>query len=164
MIEFPTRESVLAFIEANPDANAQKDIARGLGLKGPARTELRRILKLLEEEGVLSRTGRRRVTLGEKPPPTGVVVIEREDDAGALFGRVDGREGRYGPELVVLPKAGRRADKVRYEVGDRALSRIDKTAHGWTAHPIKKVGSAREDRIVGVFHANDYGGRVAPAS
>ena len=58
-MSFPDRETVLAFLKKNPDATTKQEIARGLKVKGRERQTLRAILKDLEADGTLTKTGRR---------------------------------------------------------------------------------------------------------
>ena len=58
-MSFPDKQTVLEFLKQNPDATTKQDIARGLKVKGRERQTLRAILKELEADGTLTKTGRR---------------------------------------------------------------------------------------------------------
>ena len=58
-MSFPDRETVLDFINKNPSLTTKQEIARGLKVKGRERQHLRAILKELEADGTLERTGKR---------------------------------------------------------------------------------------------------------
>ncbi len=45
MRRFPSKDEILDWIRDNPGAGGKRDIARAFGLKGPARIELKRLLK-----------------------------------------------------------------------------------------------------------------------
>jgi ribonuclease R len=157
----PTREQVLAYLEKNPSHGAKRDIARGLDVAAEHRAELRSILNQLEEEGALIRTGKRAFQPAEQPPPSGMVKFERIDEHGDLVGRAIGRDGVYGPDIIL--QAGGKGPAPG--VGDRALCNIEKGRDGvWRARVIRKVDAAPETSIVGVYKANKFGGQVEPAS
>jgi ribonuclease R len=164
----PTRELVLDYLEKNPSHGAKRDIARGLNVAVEHKPELRRILNELEAEGALVRTAKRAFQPAEMPPPTGVVKFERIDRDGDLIGRAVGRDGPYGPDIVFSGGAGHRKGQgrdVAVGVGDRALARVSKGAEGvWHAKVIKKLDSAPETSLIGVYRANKFGGVVEPTS
>ena len=54
-----SKEIVLNFLEDNPHITTKRDIARALHITGKGRTELRHILKELEDDGKLERTAKR---------------------------------------------------------------------------------------------------------
>ena len=58
-MSFPDRQTVLDFLRDNPGATSKQDIARGLKVKGRERQTLRGILKELEADGTLTKTGKR---------------------------------------------------------------------------------------------------------
>ena len=87
-----TRETVLEYLAQNPGDTNKRDIAKGLGVSGESRRELRLILKQLEDEGVISRIGKRSFSRADAPPPTGVVEFERVDEHGELIGRAVGKD------------------------------------------------------------------------
>lgn len=165
----PTREMVLDYLEKNPSHGAKRDIARGLDVPTEHKAELRRILNELEAEGALVRTAKRAFQPAEMPPPTGIVRFERIDREGDLIGRAMGKEGPYGPDIVYVGSSGSNHRKGQREialgVGERALCRIEKSRDGtWRARAIKKIDSAPETSLVGVYRANRYGGVVQPTS
>ena len=158
-----TRQTVLDYIAANPGDTNKRDIAKGLGVSGEARRDLRLILKQLEDEGVLSRVGKRAFARADTPPPTGVVQFVGIDEHGELIGRASGKEGLFGPEIVYAGPRGRRRDPDP-GMGDRALCDIEKGRDGlWRARMIKKL-EKRQTSLLGVFEAHAQGGRVISTS
>lgn len=156
---------VLDYIEKHPGAGAKRDIARGLNLAVEHKAELRRILNQLEGEGRLERTGKRSFQQAGRPPETGIVRFERIDSDGELIGRAAGRDGPYGPDLFYHPARSRSDRAAAVGIGDRALCRIEKTAHGtWRATVIRKIEALPETSLIGVFRSNRYGGVVEPTS
>ena len=55
MTKLPLRAEILDWIAQHPSQIAKRDLARAFGLKGDARIELKRLLKSLEDEGVLQK-------------------------------------------------------------------------------------------------------------
>lgn len=159
-----TREAVLEYMAANPGQTSKRDIARGLGAKGKERSELRAILKTLENDGTLERTGRRKWNPANQPPPTGIILFERIDSDGDLIGRAQGDNGPFGPDIVYAGVASKRREPAP-TIGDRALCKISQDANGWSARMIKKLGQAKElNTLTGLFTRNAHGGRVVSAS
>ncbi|MEL7129864.1 MAG: RNB domain-containing ribonuclease, partial [Pseudomonadota bacterium] len=159
-----SRASVLAFLADNPEVTTKRDIARALGVTGKGRTELRHILKELEADGTLERTGKRAWVPAGRPPPTGVVAFEQIDDFGDLVGRAVGREGPYGPNIVYAGVQGKRRE-AEPGIGDKALCKVYETEQGWRAKLIKKLSRETNVQLTGLFTSmRNGGGRVAPAN
>ena len=54
MRHFPTKDEILDWVRQNPDTAGKREIARAFGIKGGGRVELKRILRELADEGLLS--------------------------------------------------------------------------------------------------------------
>ena len=54
MKKIPDKTTILEWILENPTQNTKRDIARAFGLKGAGKIDLKRILKELSSEGLLS--------------------------------------------------------------------------------------------------------------
>lgn len=163
-MSFPDRQTVLDFLKQNPDATSKQDIARGLKVKGRERQTLRTILKELEADGTLTKTGKRTWARADAPPPTSVIVFEKTDANGDLIARATGKEGPYGPELVFDGYSGKMRGPAP-GIGDRGLARIKQTEDGWSAHLMKLFEKRDEERpVTGVYLRTARGGRVKPAS
>jgi ribonuclease R len=163
-----TRESVLAAISKLGGAGAKRDLARELNIGPDDKKLLRKILRELESEGALGRTGRRKYAGAEALPPTGVIDILDRDVDGELIGRLRGEDGHFGPNIRLAPGDKRGgANEAAIGVGDRVLARISKTADGAEAHVIKRIGQSAH-KVLGVFRASSDprargSGRVEPA-
>jgi len=160
---FPNKQTVLDFIRDNPSATTKQDIARGLKVKGKERSVLRNILKDLEDDGTLERTGKRAWSPADRPPPTGVVVFHTLDKNGDLLGQMNGRDGPFGPMILYAGQAGKGRTKEPGK-GDRALCRIKETDNGYEARLIKTLERNDGEPMVGVYSESGRGGRVEPAS
>ncbi|MEM9378108.1 MAG: ribonuclease R [Pseudomonadota bacterium] len=163
-MSFPDRATVLAFLEQHPDATTKQDIARGLKVKGRERQTLRAILKDLEADGTLTKTGRRAWARSETPPPTSVIVFERTDENGDLIARATGKDGPFGPDIL-YDGYSKKMRGPAPGIGDRGLARLKETGGVWTAR-LMKLFEARDDErpITGVYLATARGGRVQPAN
>jgi len=162
-MSFPDRQTVLDFLEENPSATTKQEIARGLRVKGRERQALRAVLKELEDEGRLRRTGKRAWSQTDRLPPKGVILFEKLDEHGDLVGRMSGREGPFGPDIVYVGVQGKRREP-EPGIGDRGLCAIFETRDGWRAKLIKKLGRGETRKMTGLFSTmRGGGGRVEPA-
>lgn len=165
-----TRERVLEAIRKSGGSGQKRDIARELGVGSEQKKELRHILRQLEEEGALGRTGRKRYADTQALPASGVMDIIDTDTDGELLARMRGPEGLFGPPVRLAPGEARRMKgEAAIGVGDRVLARITRTDEGLEARVVKRLGQSAH-RILGVFRAYKQergrtfsGGRVEPA-
>lgn len=159
-----TEQVVLEFLERNPDKSNKREIARGLGVQGSDRVALRQILKKLETEGAIARTGKRQFSSVDAPPPKSIIKFEKIDEHGDLVGRCEGKEGLFGPDITCVATGGRKKGEV-LGVGDKALCKVGKANDGlWYAKVIKKIEETTQLTVIGLFEANKHGGRVKPTS
>jgi ribonuclease R len=165
-----TRERVLEAIRKAGGKAQKRDIARELGIGSDQKKELRHILRDLEEEGALGRTGRKRYADATALPESGVMDVIDTDPDGELLARMRGPDGLFGPIVRLAPgEARRRQGEAAIGVGDRVLARIAHTDDGLEARVVKRLGQSAH-RILGVYRANKDaraarfgGGRVEPA-
>lgn len=163
-MSFPDRETVLDFISNNPSLTTKQEIARGLKVKGRERQALRQILKELEDDGTLERTGKRAWAKTDTPPPTGVITFETIDDDGELIARSVGRDGAFGPPIRYAGYSGKSKGPAP-GVGDKGLARINEANGEYHAKLLKLFDKRDEDRpVTGRFEKTPRGGRVIPAS
>ncbi|MEL6828957.1 MAG: ribonuclease R, partial [Pseudomonadota bacterium] len=163
-MSFPDKQSVLDFLRENPSITSKQDIARGLQVKGRERQTLRQILKDLEADGSLKRTGKRAFARSDVPPPTSVIAFEGRDEDGELLARAVGQKGPFGPVLIYDGYSkGRKGTAPG--IGDRGLARLNETDGVWTAHLMKLFERRDDDQpVVGLFERTRRGGEVKPAS
>ena len=102
-----TKERVREAIARMGGKAKKGDLARQLGISSDDKKELRRILRELEHDGALGRTGRRRYADATALPPTGVMEIVDRDHDGELIARMRGEDGLFG--ALVRAGARRRA-------------------------------------------------------
>lgn len=164
-----TREIVLAAINRIGGAASKQDLARALDVVGDERKALRAILKELETEGALGRTGKRAFASATSLPDSGVMDVVDRDADGELLGRMRGKDGLFGPTVRLAPGTARggKPGEVAVGVGDRVLVRVVREDDGPVARVTKKLGQSAH-HILGVFRAADDprargAGRVEPA-
>ena len=163
LMTFPDRQTVLDFLRENPSATTKQEIARGLKLKGKERTILREILKEMEGDGTLERTGKRAWAQADRPPPTGVVEFTHLDGDGELIGKSVGDNGLFGPEIRYAGPSGKPKAKAP-AVGDRALCKISERDGEWLARAITVFEKRLSDKLVGLYSQTQRGGKVVPSS
>ena len=161
MDHLPSKAALLAWIADNPGAAAKRDIARAFGIKGsPARIELKRLLKDLEQDGTVERR-HRTYRDPDSLPPVSVLLILPADAQGDQFAKPLEWEGRGpAPRILFL---GRKADAPVAE-GERILARLNPVTgqdHAYEARLIRKIGIAPH-KIIGIFRKETEGGRIAP--
>ncbi len=97
----PSREAVLAFIEESPQKVGKREIAQAFGIKGSDKIELKRLLKDLQEEGVIEkdRSGLRKA--GRLPPVVVADIDTRRDRDGELVARPAQWDPEAGPAPII---------------------------------------------------------------
>ncbi len=156
----PLKQQVLNWIAENPSRTSKRDVARGLGIKGAARIDLKEVLRELAREGVIQKS-RRSYRDSNTLPPVSVLTVKAPDPDGDLFAsptewQGDGKE----PRILIVPDKG---DKALAE-GDRILARLVPTPefdHDYQARLIRRIGSGPM-AILGLYRQSAHGGRVVP--
>ncbi|WJS86157.1 ribonuclease R [Paracoccus sp. TOH] len=164
MAQLPSRQEILDWVSAHPDATAKRDIAKAFGIKGAERIELKRLLKELEAEGLLERR-RRHYHDAERLPPVTVLQLLPPNRDGDIFAKPLEWQGE-GPVPRILYAALKSDPAVA--PGERILARLIETRgedHDYQARLIRRIGTVQH-RIVGIFRAAtggpDAGGRILP--
>ena len=160
MTQVPDRAAILEWIADNPGLTSKRDIAKAFGIKGADRIELKRILRALEEEGVLEKR-RKTYRDPDKLPPVSVLQVLAPDRDGDLFARPMEWQGD-GPEPAILLVL-RAVDPALGE-GDRILARLSEVGadlYQYEGRLIRKIGS-NPRKILGIFRKSEEGGRIVP--
>ncbi len=164
---FPDKQTVLDFLDKHPHITSRREIAKGLSVKGKERAQLREVLKELESDGGLERTGKRAYARSDSPPSTTVVVFLRIDEHGDLIGKALGRDGPFGPDLIYAGAAHRSKGKGTRQkepgIGDRGLCRLSEYGGGWKARLVKLFDKREDEPVVGLFTRMGKGGRIESA-
>jgi ribonuclease R len=159
MKPLPTKDEIRQWISQNPGLAAKRDIAKAFGIKGDARIELKALLRELEGEGVVEKSGRRFLEKGVLPP-VAVLQVLPPDAQGDLYAKPLEEGVDDSPRILIIPKKGDPA----LGGGDRILARlakVDLDDYAYEARLIRKLGS-NPAKVLGVFRANAEGGRIVP--
>jgi ribonuclease R len=159
MKPLPSKDEIRQWISENPGLAAKRDIAKAFGIKGDARIELKALLRELEGEGVVEKSGRRFRAPGVLPP-VAVLQVLPPDSAGDLFARPLEEGVDEGPRILIIPKKGDPA----LGAGDKILARLAKVEaedRDYEARLIRKLGS-NPAKVLGVFRSGAEGGRIVP--
>jgi len=80
----PSKETVLQFLEENPDMSGKREIARAFGLKGQQKIALKAMLKELQGDGLIKKRGKRFAKPGSLPNVTVLDITARDREGGLL--------------------------------------------------------------------------------
>ena len=169
----PSRAAILDYIAKSEGAATRRDIARAFSVKGEARAELRDLLKAMEEDGALDRSGRSRFARRDILPPVSPVDIYAVSDDGDLYARPVTWPGESLAPIVMIP--ARKAAKTRPApgVGDRLLVRLrpidakprtkgdTAPSASYVGDIIKAIGKSAS-RMLAVFKRSRNGGAAEP--
>jgi len=123
----PSRDEVLAFIRAAKSPVGKREIAREFGLKGDSKVALKRLVKELEDEGVLAKRGKGLQRTGVLPPVVLAEIDGRDRDGELTAKPVEWDEEDFGPTpriSVHLPRKPKPGLTVP-GIGDRVLLRVE---------------------------------------
>ena len=153
------RQRVLEALAKQPEGT-KRDIARELRVKGNERIALKRILKELQEEGLVARGPRRSYARAGTLPEVSALEISGQDPDGELLARPTRWEHEGAPpKIIVVP--GREHAGPAPGVGERILARLAPVEDGYEARIIKRLGTSVH-RVLGVFREQGRDGRIAP--
>ena len=153
----PTREQLRRFLRDAPGDVGKSDIVRHFGLTVDQRPALRALLRELEAEGTVARSGRRRARDSQKLPEIAVVEVFGTDPDGDPLARPVDWAGEGRPPLVYMrpERPGQPALAPR----ERVLARLRSMGGGkYDGRTFKRLGGAGPARVLGIFS----NGRVVP--
>jgi len=155
----PTREQILQFITDNPDRTGKRDLAKAFGIKGDARIALKKLIRELQDEGLLIKSGKRLSKPGELPPVGLIDIITRDRDGGLLATPVQWDETTNGSPPSISVRIDRKNRGQTAGVGDRVLARLMRnpgTGIDYSAKIIKRL-EKRSDTVLGVLRVAQSG-------
>ncbi len=165
------RDGVLALIRAHPGQLGKRELAKALNVTGDGRIQLKQILRDLEDEGLIAKSGRRTYrAMDDLPAVTLIEVVDRDADGDLLARPVSA--GDSGPGVMIRISAregqgGRRSSSGETNtlgLGDRAIARLSREDDGvYSAKVIKRLGKDGK-RILGHVYKASNGLRVAPTN
>jgi ribonuclease R len=164
---FPDRESIVAFVKAQPGEAGTRELARHFGLKNEARAALRRILRELADEGVIEKRGKKIAEPKSLPPTIVADIIGRDSDGELIASPAEWLEETDGPAPVIRIHVPRRPQPGTVAgIGDRALLRVEKPDNkhdkAYRGRVIKLLDKTAH-RVLGIFRALPNGdGRLIP--
>ena len=161
--ELPSREDVLTFINTAAGPVGKREIARAFGLTGAAKIGLKALLKTLELEGAVDRTGNRKMSTGDVLPAVDGIFITHTDKDGDLFAKPLKWDHDSPPPviLVIQPRAARGMKKkdtrqLTVGVGDQVLAKLSPAGdNAYEARPLKLIAPAAV-KLVGVYQADGH--------
>lgn len=158
----PSREELKEFLLSNPDALNKREIARAFGITGQDRTQLRRLLREMTEEGMLEKTPARSYQAPDGLPERCLVEITGIDDDGELRARPLDWHGRGKPPAIYVTVEKKRTGAALKD-GDRVLARLKKISpQEYEARVLKPLEENGETRTVGFYKSYRGGGFVTP--
>ncbi|MCR6736329.1 MAG: ribonuclease R [Afipia sp.] len=164
---FPDRESIVAFVKAQPGEAGTRELARHFGLKNRSRAALRRILRELADEGIIEKRGKKIAEPKSLPPTIIADITGRDSDGELIASPAEWLEETDGPAPLIRIHVPRRPQPGTVAgIGDRALLRVEKpdSKHdkAYRGRVIKLLDKAAH-RVLGIFRALPNGdGRLIP--
>ncbi len=165
----PDRETILRFIADHPAKSSKRDIAKAFAISGHQRVELKKLLRDLENDGLIERQRKQLVRPGALPPVTVLDVTARDGDGYLLARPAEWPENGTVPPAVLIrhSRSGKGKSKSPTAgVGDRVLARIFNSKNdvgpAYTAR-LMKVLERQSGATLGVYRAMPGGGgRIDP--
>jgi ribonuclease R len=160
----PSRDELIAFIQARSGKVSTREIARAFGAKNADRATLNRMLRELAEEGRIDRRRKRLHHAGTLPPVVLADITGRDADGEFLARPTEWDEVAHGAAPVIRIATSRRARPGETAgVGDRALLRIEHSGDDETTARVIKLIDRAKNRVLGIFRALPHGGgRLVP--
>lgn len=125
--KFPDRSAIIDFIAENPGKAGKREIARAFSIKGQSKIALKALLKDLQEEGIVEKSGKQLKPAGALPSVTLLDIVSR-DEGGRLIGKPT-KDSHYSgenpPSVEILPS---RKQAQAAGIGMRVLARIEANA------------------------------------
>ena len=156
---FPSREQILTFIRESDKQVGKREIARAFGLDSDQKMELKAVLKELEADGIIGRSGKRRYGEAEALPSVAVIEVIGTDLDGELMARPQSwAKDTPAPTIYVAPE---RRGPSALGPGERVLARLRRISGGYEAKVIRRL-QAVPQRALGIYREIDGYGRIKP--
>lgn len=165
--KFPDTETLLEFIRNQKSKVTKRDIARAFAIKGQDKIMLKKIIKEMIEDGVISQNKHKHLLVAGQLPAVQVVEYAgTTKDGDPLVKLVSEGDGdRPSPLIYLMQERGKRRRDSAMGNGDKALVRltmIDDMPPTYRARVIKRLSSAPQT-MLGIFKGNPNGGRLHPS-
>jgi len=157
--DVPTREDILRFVAESHGKVGKREIARAFNVKGSDRVELKEMLRGMQDEGLIAKSGKRLKKPGELPRVTVLAVTGRSADGDLLAQPTHWEDGSEPPTVTILHTKGPAPG-----VGDRLLARISEDEDGRPLGKVIKVIERRPAATLGVLERLGETPRIEPVS
>ncbi|MBT7943586.1 MAG: ribonuclease R [Alphaproteobacteria bacterium] len=161
---FPSNEDILKFIEEQPGRAGKREIARAFKLDTKQKMILKKVLREMQQSGVLEKDRGKRVRVPGTLPPVTVLQITGPDMDGELMAKPVTWDSDDEPPKIYMVPENLRAKSTRHQpgTGDRVLAKLTPTDDGaFEARTIRTLESAPE-QVLGIFESVGGQGRVRP--
>ena len=163
MKRLPSRDELLAFIRERSGKVSVRELARAFGAKNADRAALKRMLRELADEGRIDRRRKRLHHAGSLPPVVLADITGRDSDGELVARPTEWDEDLHGaPPIIHIATPRRARPDETAGVGDRALVRIERSAHEETSGRVIKLIDRAKHRALGIFRSLVGGGRLVP--
>ena len=158
----PSRQDIVDFIRRSPTPVGKREIARAFGLTGSDRSDLKALLREIEQEGLVDRGRSRRFGIPGLLPEVSVVEVTGIDSDGEVFGVPTAWSGEDAPPRIYL--APERAGTPGLTTGVKLLARLRRlSADTYEGRPIRILSSPPVP-ILGVLEIDPEGRTVLKAT
>lgn len=158
----PTKQQILEFIQESDKPVGKREIAKAFHIRGDQRAELKRLLKEIENEGLIDRGRKRKLAPPGSLPEVAVLDVTGFDEEGGLLAK---GTGSHAPSkapsedeletIIHVIDRGKRG--VLVKPGDRVLARLErKDFNLYHAYPIRVLKPGLE-QVLGVVTQTGVG-------
>ncbi len=157
---FPSKTDILEFIKSSERKVGKREIARAFNIKGKDRTDLKKLLREMRDEDLISGSRKKLRRPGELPP-VAVIEITRMDDEGEFIAHPavwDEDEDGPKPSILVMQSNKTPLQGGTAGIGDRLLARLEKfdpaSAHDYPylARPMRRLERPQVS-LLGIFRS-----------
>ncbi|MBF0250947.1 MAG: ribonuclease R [Alphaproteobacteria bacterium] len=161
---FPSTEQILEFIKDSPGTVGKREIARAFRLDPDQKLHLKKVLKKLKDDGLLTSSRKKLADPGALPPVT-VVEVTGPDIDGDLLARPVAWDSDLTPPVIFMAPV--RRGQGALGTGDRVLARVSRIADtedgraAYEGKTIRRLEHAPSD-VLGVYTVDRAGnGRLS---
>ncbi|MCB9982552.1 MAG: ribonuclease R [Rhodospirillales bacterium] len=156
------QSDILEFIRAAGQPVTKREVARAFNVKGGEnRIILKKALKALESEGIISKFPGGAYGVPDGLPSVGVIEVCEVDVDGDVFARPqDWNEELQGPAPRIEVRPGGKGHPAAKE-GDRILARLQRIGDHYEARPIKILDN-NVGRVLGQVRYHKHGPALIP--
>lgn len=158
----PSKEQVLEALEQHSELRTKRDLTRYFAIKGDLRSPFKKLIRTLEDDGLLARKGKTMRRARELPRVTVLDILSDCDPDALVAQPANWNENEGKPPLVRIEV--KRNDRTIPGPGDRILARIFKETDqrdSYSAHAMKILVKPRRGQI-GIVRLDANGARLIP--